>query len=83
MSFTVPANQPVSFTVYFQAVCEESRIDHDFIKSRLNRIQRAFEMGEPIAMLVEELKMIKSLNTGRVVNKTPLQLAKRVVRVTS
>jgi hypothetical protein len=55
MSFHVPPNQTVSFSVYLQTVSRE--FDHQFIREQLGRIGRAFDAGEPIWMIVEELKL--------------------------
>ncbi len=82
--FHVPANQTVSWSVYRQAVSIESCLPDDFIRSRLNRIERAFDAGEPIWMIVAELQMVHGIvahPSYRPATKTPLQLAKRVVQL--
>lgn len=80
MAFTVPTNQPVSRTVYGIAVQEAARLPHDFMKANAHRVDRAFAYGEPIAMIVEELKMLYSIRPTWKPTKTPRALAARVVR---
>ena len=80
MSFRVPNNQSVSWSVYFQAVCNESGLNYDFIRSRTARIMQAFDCGEPIWAIVMELKMIYDITKDYRPTKTPLQLAARVVK---
>jgi hypothetical protein len=80
MAFTVPTNQPVSRTVYGIAVAEAARLPNDFIREKTARIDLAFKAGEPIAMIVEELKLLYSLRRPAR-SKTPRQLAKSIVRV--
>lgn len=80
MSFSVPANQTVSRTVYGHAVENGASLPHDFIRSQVGRIDRAFAAGEPVWMVVDELKMVHSLGPVRRPHKTPRALAVRVVR---
>lgn len=79
MSFYIPDNQPVSWTIYNQAISVESKLPHDFLASQKKRIHRAFDHGEPIWMIVDELQMVFKIKPERR-EKTPLQLAIQVVR---
>jgi len=74
----VPENQTVSYTTYTIAVSEAARLPIDFMKANAARVDRAFNMGEPISFIVEELRMIYSLRRPQP-SKTPRQLAVRVV----
>lgn len=78
-AFAVPANQTVSLTVYRQAVQNALPVPYNFLKQNDVRIERAFTYGEPIHMIVEELKMLWGMGTYR--SKTPGQLAARRVRI--
>lgn len=78
MSF-IPNNQTVSFTVYVQAITNALPVPHDFLEANSARIQKMFEMGEPIWMAVEELK-VRWEHRVRT-PKTPRALALRVVKV--
>jgi hypothetical protein len=80
MSFSVPTNQTTSRTVYGIAVAEACRLPHDFMKTQIARIDRAFQYGEPIHMIVEELKMVFAIRPTWRPTKTPRALAARVVR---
>jgi hypothetical protein len=73
---TVPANQAVSFTVYMQAIHHALPVNNNFIAAQMGRIQRAYEAGEPINMIVEEMKLRWEVTRGKW-QKTPRQLAKR------
>lgn len=81
MSFYVPANQTVCWSVYNQAIANESHLSHEFLKQQAKRIHRAFDHGEPIWMIVAELQMFWDALPTWKPEKTPLQLAKRVVRL--
>lgn len=50
----VPSNQTTSWTVYFQAISNESHLPHDFLSSQISRVERAFDAGEPVWMIVDE-----------------------------
>jgi hypothetical protein len=80
MTFAVPANQTVSYSVYRQAIANALPVTNDFLKAHTARIQQAFEMGEPLWMIVDELKLRAEMESVRR-TKTPRQLALRVVRV--
>jgi hypothetical protein len=75
MAFFVPSNQSVSWSVYKNAVA--AHFGNDFFNSHQPRVMRAFEMGEPIQMIVDELKFRQQFKSNK---KTPLQLAVRVVK---
>jgi hypothetical protein len=78
MTFHVPANQTVSYSVYLQTVSKG--YPHEFIKTREKRISQAFDAGEPIWMLEPELELyFEAWKQPK--EKTPLQLARRVVRL--
>lgn len=78
--FHVPANQPVSFTIYSQTVARDAALPNDFLATQSTRIQSAFDMGEPISMLVEEMKLRFQLRRPPA-TRTPRQFATRIVRV--
>lgn len=79
MSHAVPTNQPVSYTVYRQAIHNALAVPADFLATLQPRIQQAFEYGEPISMIVDELRMRWEIRVRK--PKTPRSLAARVVRV--
>jgi hypothetical protein len=81
MSFHVPENQTVCWTVYKQAVAQESGLTGEFLAKEHARIARAFEYGEPVWSIVLELKLVDELSGMMKPEKTPLQLARRVVRL--
>lgn len=72
-------NQPVSYGVYLMAIVDACNIEQDFIDRHLPRIHLAYKMGEPIAMIADELKLRYSLRRPAP-TETPRQLAVRVVR---
>lgn len=74
----VPANQPVSYGTYLMAVINSCNLPQTFIDAKLPRIRLAYKVGEPIAMLVDELKLRHQFE--RPATKTPRQLAARVVQ---
>lgn len=80
-SFYVPENQTVSFSVYKQAVANESHLPHEFLKLMDRRIEVAFDYGEPVWMIVAELQLRHTMNPRQRREKTPLELAVRVVRM--
>lgn len=81
MTFAVPNNQPVSLTIYRNAVAEACRLPHDFIASKASRIERAFDMGEPVHMIVDELKLLYTLRPLHKPMKSPRALAVRVMKI--
>lgn len=75
MSFQVPTNQTVCFSVYKNTVCQS--FDHSFVKEITPRLMRAFDMGEPIWMIQAEMNHRYEC-WKQPKEKTPLQLAKAV-----
>lgn len=75
----VPANQPVSYSTYIAAVQTALPLPSAFIVAHAPRITQAFEMGEPIAMITDELKMRWQITRGKW-QKSPRALAARVVQ---
>lgn len=80
MTFSVPSNQTVSRTVYGHAVANSALLPNEFMRAHAARIDRAFNAGEPVWMIADELKMVHSLGGTRQRHKTPRELAARVVR---
>jgi hypothetical protein len=80
MTFYIPANQTVSFSVYSNAVAIETRLSNDFLASQAKRINRAFDNGEPVWMIADELRMVHQTAPTWKPTKTPRALARRVVR---
>ena len=78
---SVPTNQPISRTTYGIAVREAARLPESFVREHAWRIDRGFEHGEPVAMMVEELTMVYSVRPTWQPTKTPRALAVRSVRV--
>jgi len=76
----VPANQPVSFTIYMQAIHTGVKAPSEFVRSRLGRIQRAYDIGEPVQFVIEEIQLLWDMRPIPK-TKTPRQLAARVTRV--
>lgn len=73
----VPPNQTTSFSVYMQTLHNSVKAPAEFIRSKLARIERAYDMGEPVAFMTDELQLL--YNHRPTPTKTPRQLAKRVV----
>lgn len=74
----VPPNQTVSFTTFIQAVGNAALVPADFLRSQDARITAAFDMGEPVWMVVDEMKLRYRMTSFKA-TKTPRQLAARVV----
>ncbi len=74
---SVPANQSVSYTVYIQAVGNSAGIPVAFLRANDARIMAAFDMGEPVWMISDEMKLRHEMQSVRP-HKTPRQLALRV-----
>jgi hypothetical protein len=81
MSFEVPANQTVSWAVYWPSVVREADVSIDDAAAYTRQMMRAFDHGEPIWSAALELAMLVDLNRDYRPEKTPLQLAKKVVRL--
>ena len=54
---TIAHNQTVSRGVYGVAIREALKIPNEFIVAQTARIDLAYDMGEPIAMIVDELRL--------------------------
>jgi hypothetical protein len=78
-SSIIGKNQSVSRGVYGTSIRTGSNLPEDFIAAHTDRIDRAYEMGEPIKMIVEELKFRYEHRPH--LEKTPAQMAVRRVRV--
>lgn len=81
MTSIISAKQTVSPGVYARFVQNEASLPNDFMKANAARIDRAYAAGEPIWMIVAELKMIHSTKPTWKPTRSPRALAKRVVRV--
>lgn len=80
MSFALPENQTVSFAVYWPSVIREADVTVEEADRFKDKMIRAFDHGEPIWMAALELAMMVDLNRNYRPEKTPLHLARRVVR---
>lgn len=80
MSFEVPENQSVSWAVYWPSVIREADVTVEEAQPWMDKIMSGFDMGEPIWMAAKTLQAYVELNRTYRKEKTPLQLAKRVVR---
>jgi hypothetical protein len=80
MTFTVPANQAVSYTTYRNAVREACNLPEDFMSAQAARIEGAFDMGETVTQIAEEMVLRYSLRRLHKLHKTPRELADRVVK---
>ena len=80
MSFHVPANQATSWAVYWPAIVNEASVSVDEAESFKDKAMKGFDAGEPIWMGALTLKHLVEANRDYRPEKTPLQLAKRVVR---
>ncbi len=79
MTTIIPENQSVSYGVYLRSVADQSGLPHEFLKEQAVRIERAYDMGEPIPMIVEEMKLRHAMRPAKR-HPTPRQAAVRVVR---
>jgi hypothetical protein len=76
MSFHVPANQSVCWSVYKAAIAEQTRLPNDFLQAQMPRINKAFDRGEPIWMICDELKIVYQTRPARLdVDRNPAELA--------
>lgn len=84
MTGVVPENQTVSFSTYVSAVSLECiEVPWEFMRKYADRICRAFEMGEPISMMAEEINLRWELTGKYKPHKTPRQLAQSVTFIDS
>lgn len=72
-------NQTISPAVYDVAVQEYTSLPFDFLAAHGERIARAYDMGEPVWMIGDELRV--RYDHRPQVSKSALELALRVVRV--
>lgn len=77
----IAANQQVSPGVYTRTVQDQAALPHEFMKINAGRIDRAYNAGEPIWMIVDELKMVYATRPIHTPMKTPRALAQRVTFV--
>lgn len=70
--------QTVSAGSYSRFVQDEALLPHDFMKTQAARVDRAYQAGEPIWMIVSELRMIYETRPMHVPMKTPRAMAQRV-----
>lgn len=71
-------NQQVSPGVYSRTVQDQASLPNEFMKAQAARINRAYAAGEPIWMIVAELKMVFETQPNWKPTKTPRALAKSV-----
>lgn len=76
----IAANQTTSLGVYLISVQNAARCSHEFFAGLLPRIERAYEMGETVEMIADEISLRFSLRRPAA-TKTPRALAARFVRV--
>jgi hypothetical protein len=79
MTTIIAANQSVGRGVYGMAIRTALAIPEDFIASHAERINRAYDMGEPIAMICDEL--LFRFQHRPQPTKSPRELAVRVVKL--
>jgi hypothetical protein len=79
--FHVPENQTVCWAIYKPSVINEAGVTAEEAEKFSRQMMRAFDFGEPIWSAALEIKMLVELNRDYRPEKTPLQLAKRVVRM--
>lgn len=81
MSFHVPENQAVSWCIYWPSIIREAGVTNDEADPHSAWMMRCYDRGEPIWVAALELKTLVDCNRGYRKEKTPLQLARRVVKV--
>lgn len=81
MSSIIAQNQQVSAGVYARTVADAAALPIDFMKSHAARIDRAYAAGEPVWMIVDEMKMVYATRPMHRPTKTPRALAQRSVIV--
>lgn len=81
MSFAVPANQTVSWSIYWPSVIREADVTVEDAARYSDKIMKGFDVGEPIWMAALTLKQYVELNAGYKREKSPIELARRVVRM--
>lgn len=81
MNFHVPTNQTVSFAIYWPSVIREANVTVEDAERFKSQMIRAFDHGEPIWSAALELAFLVEANRSYRKEKTPLALARRVVRM--
>lgn len=71
----IASNQQVSPGVYARTVQDQAALPIEFMKAQAARIDRAYVAGEPIWMVVAELKMVFETQPNWKPTKTPRALA--------
>lgn len=80
MSFAVPKNQTVSWAIYWPSIVREADVSVEEAETYKDKMMRGYDAGEPIWMAALTLRQYVDANRGYRKEKTPLQLARRVVR---
>lgn len=81
MTSIISAKQTTSPGVYSRTVQDLAGLPIEFMKANAARVDRAYAAGEPIWMIVAELKMVRDVQPTWKPTKTPRTLASRVERV--
>lgn len=79
--FHVPHNQTVSWCIYWASAVREADKPLEQCERFRPQMTRAFDHGEPVWSAALELAMLVDANETYKPEKTPLQLARRVVRI--
>jgi hypothetical protein len=79
-SFKVPDNQTVSWCIWWASIIREADVTLEDAEEYRTQMMRCFDNGEPIWMGALTLRQYVDCNKGKINEKTPLQLARRVVR---
>lgn len=77
----IAQNQTVSPVVYGIAVRQEANLPETFVRSQSARIDRAYNAGEPVWMIADELRMVFETRPIHRPTKTPRALALRFIKV--
>jgi hypothetical protein len=77
----VPENQTVSWSVYWPSCIREAGVTVEDAARFQPQMLRAFNFGEPVWSAALELAMLVETNATYRPEKSPLALAKRVVRL--
>lgn len=78
MTSIISSKQTVSPGVYASTVQDDAQLPVEFMKANAARIDRAYAAGEPIWMIVAELKMVCDVQPTWAPTKAPRALASRV-----
>ena len=80
-SFYVPDNQTVCWTIYWQSAVRESGLTSERANRFMKWVEKDIDAGIPIWAAALTLKSVSDCVGDYRKEKTPLQLAKRVVRL--